>query len=217
MQYKNLRLLGTSHIAKQSLREVRKAMEEPVDRVALELDRDRFLGLMHERKRRPHWRDIKRIGFKGFLFSLFGEWAERKLGEQVGTKPGDEMRLAAQFAAERHVPIVLIDRRIDRTLKRLSQAITWKEKWHMLVDIIKGIFQRKPLPFALTAVPSQEVLERLTGEVRERYPNVYRVLVEERNEIMARRLKKLMEDYPEEQILAIVGAGHAKEILRLIK
>ena len=54
-------------------------------------------------------------------------------------------------------------------------------------------------------------------KVRKRYPNVYKVLIEERNHVMAKNLKKIIENNKDKKILAIVGAGHEEEILKLIK
>ncbi len=34
---------------------------------------------------------------------------------------------------------------------------------------------------------------------------------------MAKKLKQLMDNHPEKKILAIVGAGHEEEIVKLIK
>ncbi len=218
MRLHNLHILGTSHIAKQSLNEVKKAFEEPPDIITLELDKQRFIALVKGKERGASWRDIKHIGFKGFAFALLGEWAERKLGDQVGVKPGAEMKLAAQLAAVNNKQVVLIDQPIAITLKKFGQAITWKEKGRFVYDLIAGVlWNRKKLPFDLRTVPSADLVASLTKEVKDRYPNVYRVLVEERNEIMARRLAQLMQKNPEKKILAVMGAGHAKEVLLLVK
>ena len=49
--YKNLTIIGTSHIAIQSIREVGNViMLQKPSIVALELDTDRFYGLMQKKK-----------------------------------------------------------------------------------------------------------------------------------------------------------------------
>ena len=220
MRLHNLTILGTSHIALQSLEEVRKAIEEnKPDVITLELDRNRFLGLMSNAPRKkPSLKDIRTIGFKGLLFSIFGEFAERKLGEQVGVKPGSEMRLAGQLAAIHKIPVVLIDQNITVTLKKFGKALSWKEKWNFFVDVIKAlIFKKSSIPFDLSTVPSASIVKKLTKEVKLRYPNVYHVLVDERNDIMAKRLAKLMRDDPNRTILAIMGAGHESDVIKIIK
>ena len=71
--------------------------------------------------------------------------------------------------------------------------------------------------FDLSRVPQREVISQLTGEVRKRYPNLYRVLVTERNRVMAQNLVKLIRHAPDAGIVAVVGAGHEEEIARLVK
>ena len=61
MQYKNLSIIGTSHIAKQSMDEVTHKIEALLpDIVAIELDKNRFNALLSESKHKPTWRDIKK-------------------------------------------------------------------------------------------------------------------------------------------------------------
>ena len=218
MNYKNLMIIGTSHIAKQSLEDVEKAIEgwKP-DIVALELD-NRRLYSMFRKPGKIRLYDIKRIGIKGFIFSLIGAWAEKKLGNMVGVAPGSEMKNAVRLARKNNIKIALIDQDIEITLRRFSKSLTWKEKWNFFADILKAIFSRKDvIEFDLTKVPSKKVIKKLIEHVKERYPNVYKVLIEERNEVMANNLHKIMSEYPSKRILAIIGAGHEDDILNLIK
>ncbi len=219
MNYKNLMIVGTSHIAKQSLEDVKNAIEgwKP-DIVALELDNRRLYSLFRKPGKIRLY-DIKRIGIKGFIFSLIGAWAEKKLGNMVGVAPGSEMKNAVRLARKNNIRVALIDQDIEITLKRFSKSLTWKEKWNFIGDILKAIFGKKKMvmEFDLTKVPSKKVIKKLVEQVKERYPNVYKVLIEERNEVMANNLHKIMSEYPNKRILAIIGAGHEDDILSLIK
>jgi pheromone shutdown-related protein TraB len=218
MNYKNLTILGTSHIAKQSLEDVEKEIEnKKPDIIALEMDRRRLYSLF-KKPGKIRIYDIKRIGLKGFIFSLVGAWAEKKLGKIVGVAPGSEMKKAVRLARKNDMKVALIDQDIEITLKRFSKSLTWKEKWNFIVDVLKAIFVRKKIiEFDLTKVPSKKVIKKLVGQVKKRYPNIYKVLIEERNHVMADNIKKIMETYPDKKILAIIGAGHEDDILELIK
>ncbi|MEM4247544.1 MAG: TraB domain-containing protein, partial [Candidatus Woesearchaeota archaeon] len=137
MHYRNLTVIGTSHIAAESVAEVRKVIEEEHPGiVALELDRKRLQALLHPQKKGLGWKDIRRIGFKGWLFSIIGAWVEKKLGEKVGMKPGAEMMQAVKAARALRIPIALVDQDIEITLRRFSETLSWKEKWHLFIDII---------------------------------------------------------------------------------
>lgn len=217
--FKNLTTIGTSHIARQSLEEIEDFIEtRKPDIIALELDARRAYALMHKVKRRLGWRDIRRIGLKGFLFGMLGSWVEKKLGAKVGIKPGAEMRLALKLAQQHRVQVAFIDQDIEVTLKKLSKAFCWKEKWSLVKDIFKVLVLRKAeIKFDLTKVPGQELIKELTSKVKKEYPHLYMVLVTERNSIMAKRLTALVKSYPSKHILAVVGAGHELEILEIIK
>ncbi len=221
VKMKNLIIIGTSHIAKESLDEIKLAIEkEKPEIICLELDRQRLSALMSPKKAKINFASIFKVGFKGFLFSLLGAWAEKKLGDYVGMSPGSEMKLAVKLAEKNKIRIALIDQNIEITLQKLSKTITWREKWNFIVDVFKSIFLRKKDPdfnFDLRTVPAKKLIEKIIDNVRKRYPNIYNVLIKERNEIMAKRLARLIKEEPNTKILAIVGAGHKDKILNIIQ
>jgi pheromone shutdown protein TraB len=55
------------------------------------------------------------------------------------------------------------------------------------------------------------------SDLKIRYPNLYKVLIEERNVVMAKNIYKIMSKNEDKKILVIIGAGHEKELLKLIK
>ncbi len=221
MRFKNLVLVGTSHIARESVNEVEQVIKnESPDVVALELDKQRMYALLNKDKvnARHSIRNIRRIGLKGFIFSLVGAWIEKKLGEKVGVSPGSEMLTAYRIARENKIEVALIDQDIEITLKRFSKTLTWKEKWNFVVDIVKSlIFRTEVVKIDLSKVPSKEIIAKLLKQVKDRYPNVYKVIVEERNSFMASRLAQIIYRFPEKKIVAFIGAGHEKEIINLVK
>ncbi len=220
MQFcKNLTIIGTSHIARQSLEEIKDFIEtKKPDIIALELDMRRAYALMHKIKHKLSWKDLKKIGLKGFLFGLIGSYVEEKLGAKVGIKPGSEMRLALKLAQLNKIQVAFIDQEIDITLKKVAKAFTWKEKWALVRDVFRVLVLRKQdIKFDLTKVPGQDLIKELTSRVKKEYPSLYKVLVTERNVIMARRLVAILQNYPDKKVLAVVGAGHENDILRIIK
>ena len=190
MKYKNLTIIGTSHIAKESIDQVKKAIEsQKPEIIGVELDKKRLSALLHKGKRSINLKDIFRIGLKGFIFSLIGAWVEKKLGEMVGVKPGTEMLTAVKLAKKHKTQLALIDQDIEITLKRLSQEITWKEKFNFLADIVKAvIFRKKDIDNELTKVPKEEIIKKLINKVKKRYPSIYKVLIKERNKIIAKKI-----------------------------
>jgi len=211
-------LVGTSHIAKQSVRAVDAAIAEHKPAIiAIELDQGRLAGLMNPTRERPRLRDIRHVGLTGFFFSILGAWAERMLGERVGTKPGADMLHAVRLAQQHNIPLALIDRDIRITLKRLSSGLTWRERGRFVVDVVRALLGGKgKLPFDLNTVPDDAVIEMLLRDVRVRYPNAYRVLVKERNDHMARQLRHIAGSV-DGTIIAVLGAGHIRDVQALLK
>ena len=132
--------------------------------------------------------------------------------------PGSEMLKAIGLAKKKNIKIALIDQDIEITLRRFSKELTWKEKMNFLIDIFKAPFNReiKKMNIDLTKVPDKKIINELIKKLKKRYPNIYKVLIHERNKIMAVNLRKLMKENPEKKILAIVGAGHEEELKRII-
>ena len=212
-------IIGTSHIAQQSINQVKQtiSLNKP-DIVAIELDRQRFQALVSGKQRKPKLGDIKRIGIKGFVFTLIGSWAQKKLGKYVGVTPGSEMKAAIDSANQEKSKIALIDQDIEITLKKFSKSLTWKEKFNFLADLFKALILRKPeIKFDLRTVPNKKLIDKIIFKVKDRYPNIFKVLIKERDELMAHKLFNLMWHKPDKKIVAVVGAGHENRILKLIK
>ena len=218
LSYRNIYLLGTSHIAQESVDKVKEFIEsKKPEIIAIELDQNRAYALFHKRK--LSLKDIRHLGVKGFLINLIGVYIEKKLGKLVGVTPGSEMKTAIKLAKKQKLAIALIDQDIGITLKKLSKSVTWREKLRFVKEIIKGLITRKPQiePFDLRKTPSKETVEKIIQMVKVSYPNVYKVLIEERNQIMAKNLYSLMTNNPDKIIFAIVGAGHEEGIIKILK
>lgn len=223
----NVVLVGTSHIASESVKNVAAVIDHFAPCiVGVEIDRQRFYALLEQHGQRyfPTFRNIRRFGVKGTIFALIASAVSEKLAKMVHAQPGDDMRSALRAAKKHKLVIALLDQPIHITLHRFSAAITWKEKWHFIVDVLRGIFfprqefQKYGLDqLDLRKVPSTEVIKKLLFYVKERYPNVYRVLIDERNRYMVRQIKKFQQKYPEQTIVAVIGAGHEEGIIHLLK
>ena len=215
--YKNLTIIGTSHIAIESIKEVTSFIKEKKPSIiALELDKPRFFSLMQQKKG-SKFSLLKEMGIKVFLLNLIGAWIEKKLGKLVGVSPGSEMRKAALLAKKQNAKIMLIDQDARITIKKLT-LIPAKEKYRIFLDILKSRFKKdEKIKIDLRKVPEKEFIKTILKKIEERYPTVYKVLIKERNDVMAKNLYKLITQFPEERVVAIVGAGHEEELVHDIK
>ncbi|MFH1073081.1 MAG: TraB/GumN family protein [Nanoarchaeota archaeon] len=214
----NLRIIGTSHISKKSIQEIKNAfLKHNPDIICVELDQRRYLGLISGEKRKPSLSAVKDVGLFGYLFLLLGSYLQKKLGDIANVNPGEDMHTAITLAKENSKPLVLIDRDILITLHRLSKKFTAKEKWRLFADILTAPFSKKKIRIDLTKVPPSALITQLLTELKSRYPNLYLVLVHERNLHMAAVLYQVITRNPGKKILAVVGAGHEEELLKLLE
>lgn len=215
-----IEIIGTSHIARQSINEIRrKISEEKPDIVAVELDTNRLHALL-QKEQRVQLRDIWRLGAFGFIFAKLGAWLQKELGKKVGIMPGADMKVAVNEARKIKAKLFLIDRPLQVTLQRLSQKMSRFEKAKLFWFILFGSLypeNRKLLKqINLAKVPGEKLIEKMITDLREKFPALYKVLIEERNNYMAHNLIKIREHFPGAKIVAVVGAGHLRALQELI-
>lgn len=204
----NVMIIGTSHISKESINTIKKGFDNKPEIVCVELDYLRLHALMTNKKQKISLKIIPQIGLQGFFFALIGGWVQKKLGSIVGIKPGSDMLAAVKLARENNTQLELIDRDIRLTLKRLKK-ITLKEKMRFIKDLIISPFSKKQkIRINLSKVPKQELINLAMEKLKKDYPTLNRVILDERDSHMAKRIFVLSKKNPEKKILVVVGAGH---------
>ncbi|HIG92943.1 MAG: TraB family protein [archaeon GW2011_AR9] len=219
-----LRIVGTSHIATQSVQEITKAIEQEKPQIiALELDVQRAASLWNKEKRSTNLQAIFSVGIKGYLFAKIGQIVQQKLGKITGISPGSEMKTAMEIAHKQKLEVAFIDQPIQITLRNFSQSIGWKEKGRFIADIVKGLISPKKQlkemglgTFDLHKVPEKALITAMMSQLKKRYPSVYKTLVEDRNKYMVKKLVGLVKTNPEKKILVIVGVGHKEGMEELL-
>ena len=211
-------LIGTAHISKQSIEEVEQAiLNERPDAVGIELDNERFMQLMQETK----WQqtDISEIVRTGrtylLLFNILLSNMQLRLGESVGVKPGAEFRAAAEAASKTNSRLFLLDRGIKVTLKRVFSRMGLVEKIRLCYYVFIGFFGEgeKLTAQKIEELKNKDTLSELINELSRKFPSVKEVLVDERDSYIAGKIA-LMEG---KKIAAVVGAGHVEGMQQLLK
>ena len=138
-------LIGTAHVSEKSVNEVRSAIRNlKPDIVAVELCRARYdslKGNVPETNQVP----IKEILTEGKVYYYLVHWllayVQKKIGEDMGVKPGSEMISAIEEAEASGAKIALIDRDIQVTLQRFWGRMKFTEKIKMLGSLIGGLIE----------------------------------------------------------------------------
>lgn len=203
-------LIPTSHISRESIKKITATLEkEKPDCVAVELDAARYVAF----KKGGGNPRVKDVGVGGFLLFWTMKRVQDWLGKKVGVLPGSDMVTAVDVARERKIPVIFIDQDIGTTFLRIK-AISWREKAKLLLLLVKGLtldtfVSREQMD--LTKVPEDAVIKQAMDFLKQELPAIYRVLIAERDEHMARQIKHLSTHYP--SLVAVVGAGHKEGIL----
>ena len=216
-------LLGTAHVSRASAEEVRARIASGAfGVVALELDEARHANLVDpDRMLRTDLFTVLRKGQAGAMAANLALGAfQPRIADQYGIEPGQEMRDAITAAGEADVPVVLIDRDIGVTLRRVYRNVPWWGRLELFAGLMGSVLSREEIDEQeIERLKEGDVLEATFAEFAERGSRLYEPLIAERDAFMAARLeqetKRLAEGAEARgeappRVLAVVGAGHLK-------
>ena len=213
-----IKIVGTSHISKDSVKEIKHQISEfKPDIVCVELDVHRYKSLFQKTRNKVKLSQISKLGLFGFLFYLVGSISQKVLSRKVGSKPGIDMRAAIIEAKKSDAKVALIDQDISITLRNLSKQVPFPEKLKLFGYVLFGGFiSKKRIKFDLKSVPKDAIIKTLVSELKHKFPNFYKVLVEDRDKYMQKQVKIISENFPKSKILVIVGAGHKSSLIKFV-
>jgi pheromone shutdown protein TraB len=193
---------GTSHVSEDSFDVIDDAIEEhDPEVVALELDYPRLNSLLSDEKQTGGPIMIR-------LMRLFQE----SIGSRTGVMPGEEMEYAFERAMESQREVALVDQDIRVTVGRLKQ-VRRKEKVKAAISVVAGLLTGGS--FDVSNIPEEEVIDELVEKMKEEFPGLYRVFMEERNQYIVEALKKVDEEN-EGDVVAFLGAAHVKKVKEML-
>ncbi len=209
---KDVHLIGTAHVSRESADLVEKVIEEEKpDTVCVELCKSRYESITQ----RNRWQNTDLLKVikekKAFLLllNLMLAYFQKKIGEKLGIKPGEEILRAIQSAAEVGASIHLADRDIRITLSRTWRFMGLWTKIKLLVQLIASAGEVEAIKEEdIEEMKKKDVLEMLLSEIGQAFPEIKRILIDERDQYLAHKIRTA----PGKQIVAVVGAGHTPGI-----
>jgi len=136
---------------------------------------------------------------------------QQRIAEQFGIEPGAEQRIAIELAERHDLPILLIDREIGITLKRTAASLPWWKRWTLFTGLLLSLISREEVEEEeIEKLKEGDILETTFAEFAHDRSDLYRPLIEERDEYMAARLMQEIREKGHEDILAVIGAGHLR-------
>ena len=205
---RTITLIGTAHVSAESVAEVESTIKEiNPDSVAIELDEKRADSIRNKDKYREL--DIVKVLKRGEGFLLLANLVlssfQRRMGQNVGVNPGDEMLAAMRVADELNIPAVMADRAIQVTLKRAWAKNSFWGKCKLLATLLSSAFSKEDMTAQdIENIKEKNEMDSMMNELSEYMPVVKEVLIDERNVYLADKIW----NSPGNKVVAVLGAGH---------
>jgi len=211
-------LVGTAHVSKESEDLVRRVIEEDrPDRVCVELDAQRYEALTD----RSRWENLdlreilRKRQMSTLLLNLLLASYQRRLGAKLGMLPGAELLAATETAKRLGIPFELSDRPIRITMLRAWRTMSFWEQCKLLAAILEGALGGggEIDENALRELRRSDVLSEAMNELASYLPRLKTVLIDERDRYMAQSIAQSVG----RRVVAVVGAGHLLGIRRALE
>jgi len=211
---REITLIGTAHVSRESADLVTRVIEEEKpDTVCIELCESRYKAI----KQKNRWQNTDLIKVirekKSFLLlsNLLLTSFQKKIGQKLGIKPGEEMIRAMEAADSVGAHIYLADRDIRITLSRTWRLMGLWTKMKLLAQLVTSMGEVDSIKEEdIEKMKDKDVLETLLSEIGETLPELRRILIDERDKYLTEKIRSA----PGKRIVAVVGAGHVPGIKR---
>lgn len=210
-------LVGTAHVSRESVALVEQVITaEKPDTVCVELCASRFQSI----RRKDQWleMDIVKVIKEKKTFLLLSNLMlasfQKRIGDKLGVKPGEEMIRALDSAEATGATVCLADRDITITFSRLWRGTGFWNKTKLLYQLLGSVFEAAEIEEKdIEAMKESDMLESLLAEMGKSQPMLREILIDERDRYLAQKIRTA----PGETIVAVVGAGHVPGIRRYIE
>jgi len=217
-------LLGTAHVSPASAAEVAAEVASGAyDAVAVELDAARHAAITDpDRWAKLDLFQVLKQGKMGMVaVSLALGAYQQRLADQLGIQPGAEMRAAVDGAAALERPLLLVDRDLGVTLRRISANVPWWQRPALIVGIVSSALSRETIDAAdIEQLKQGDMLEATFAEFAERDQGLFEPLIAERDRYMAAQLERQVLGQPASarprSVLVVIGAGHLAGLERAL-
>lgn len=209
---KDIYLVGTAHLSNESVEDVQTTVEQvKPDSICVELCQGRYQTMTQS----DNWSKMdifKVVRQKKAVFmlaQLIMSSFYKRLGEKLKIKPGAEMLTGIKLAEETGAELVLADRNIEITLKRVWGYLGFWNKVKLSFQLLVGLLVREEIDSNMIEdLKKKDQLEAVMGEFAKKFPEIKRRLIDERDTYLAEKIRTA----PGKTVVAIVGAGHVPGI-----
>jgi pheromone shutdown-related protein TraB len=214
---KDVYIVGTAHLSQESVQDVRTTVEQVhPETICVELCKSRHQAMTQADtwSKMDVFKVIRQKKAMFLLAQLIMSSFYRRLGEKLGIQPGAEMIEGIRLAEETKAELILADRDIEITLKRVWGYLGFWNKLKLAVQLTMGIFIHDEIDADMVETLKQkDQLESIMAEFAEKFPEIKKRLIDERDTYLAQKTRSSAG----KTVVAIVGAGHVKGIVSQIQ
>ncbi|WP_341537200.1 TraB/GumN family protein [Methanosarcina barkeri] len=213
-------LIGTAHVSEKSVAEVKAAIRDlKPDIVAVELCRGRYDSLKgNVQEKQVPIKDILSEGkVNYYVIHWLLAYVQKKIGEDMGVRPGAEMLSAMEEAESIGAKVALIDRDIQVTLQRFWGKMKFLEKVKMIGSLLGGLIGiGKGTEIDIDKITETDVVTGLVNELRDFAPTAAEVLIDERDAYLAGSILRVAAG-GNKTVVVVIGAGHKPGVTKYLK
>lgn len=214
-------LVGTAHVSQASVLEVERTIEQVQPSViCVELCETRAAAL----KNKKRWQnmDIVSVIKAGqaplLAVNLMLAALQQKMGSNLGIEPGAEMVAALNLAEQNGAKLVLADREIGITMRRVWRRLTFFQKMKLGLYLTLELFSNQNLTQEeVEHLKQQDLLSEALAKLGEQFPEVKTVLLDERDAYLATKINQAVQQNPTAtRVVAVIGAGHLVGVKKML-
>jgi pheromone shutdown-related protein TraB len=206
-------VVGTAHVSQKSVDDVRTVIDmvHP-DVVCVELCKSRYDALTKDSAFRDL--DVFKVVREGKTLYLLGHLAlasyQRRIGASLGVQPGAELVTATKTAEKRNIPVELIDRDINVTLRRTWRNLgMWRRitlLWGLLAGGEEAADGEGVTAETVENLKEPKALSEMLTELGKAVPEIKGPLVDERDQYLVSKMREA--GVGKKTVVAVVGAAH---------
>jgi len=207
-------ILGTAHVSRASADKAQELIESKQhDVICIELCQSRFNAMTDPNAlAKMDLFDVIRSGKASMVTAslALGSYQQR-MAEQLGIEPGLEMKTSIKHAKELDLPLVVIDREVGTTLKRVYHNVPFWKRIYIIAGLFTSVVSRETVSEEeIEKLKTGDLLETTFAQFSEDAKDLFVPLIDERDRYMTAKILQTMKDNPGKNLLAVVGAGHVK-------
>ncbi|OAZ90681.1 TraB/GumN family protein [Halomonas sp. G11] len=207
-------LLGTAHVSEESANDVRQLIDTGrFDAVAIELCDARHHSMANpDAMGEQDLFQVFKQGKAGMVAASLALGAfQQRIADQSGIQPGAEMRAAVEACKAKQLPLLLVDRDVGITLRRIYRNVPWWQRFSLFTGLIGSVLSREDVSKEdIEKLKEGDMLEATFREFAAQSEALYNPLIRERDRYMALRLAEETPSGGYRNVLVVLGAGHLK-------